>query len=50
MLGARFDLRGFHGEVVKNGAIPLDALEAEVKSWVEAGGSAPGATAGATVQ
>jgi uncharacterized protein (DUF885 family) len=49
-LGARFDLRGFHSEVVKNGAIPLDALEAEVKSWVEAGGSAPGVTAGATVQ
>jgi uncharacterized protein (DUF885 family) len=39
-LGARFDLREFHTEVVKDGAIPLDALEAKIKSWVEGGGSA----------
>jgi uncharacterized protein (DUF885 family) len=33
-LGARFDLRAFHGEMVKAGAIPLDMLELKLKAWV----------------
>jgi uncharacterized protein (DUF885 family) len=37
-LGARFDLRGFHTEAIKDGAVPLEALEAKIKSWMEAGG------------
>jgi uncharacterized protein (DUF885 family) len=35
-LGARFDLRGFHSEVLRDGAVPLDLLEAKMKSWAEA--------------
>ncbi|MDP8985339.1 MAG: DUF885 domain-containing protein [Pseudomonadota bacterium] len=38
-LGARFDLRDFHSELLKNGAIPLDALETRMKSWLATGGS-----------
>lgn len=33
-LGRRFDLRDFHHEVLKNGALPLDLLEANIKNWV----------------
>ncbi|MDP9011177.1 MAG: DUF885 domain-containing protein [Pseudomonadota bacterium] len=49
-LGARFNLRDFHSEVLKDGAIPLDALEANIKSWVEAGGSAMDAPAGVAAE
>jgi uncharacterized protein (DUF885 family) len=45
-LGARFDLRDFHTEVIKDGAMPLDALEAKIKSWVAAGAPANAATDG----
>lgn len=33
-LGAKFDLRAFHDEVLDNGALPLDVLDAEVESWI----------------
>lgn len=33
-LGAKFDIKGFHDAVLKNGAMPLSTLEAVVKSWV----------------
>jgi uncharacterized protein (DUF885 family) len=42
-LGGRFDLRAFHGEVVKDGAMPLDMLEVKLKAWIESvpSGAAP---------
>ena len=38
-LGARFDIRGFHGTVLGNGAVPLGVLDQLVADWA-------GATAG----
>jgi uncharacterized protein (DUF885 family) len=34
--GARFDVRGFHDEILSDGAVPLDLLEAKMKTWAEA--------------
>jgi uncharacterized protein (DUF885 family) len=44
--GAGFDVRAFHAEIVKDGAMPLDVLETKMSSWLERGASAGGATAG----
>ncbi len=33
-LGAKFDLRAFHDEIVGNGALPLDVLDAQVNDWI----------------
>jgi uncharacterized protein (DUF885 family) len=33
-LGDRFDLRGFHDQVVDSGALPLDLLEQRIDSWI----------------
>ena len=43
-LGARFDLPGFHAQVLKNGALPMDLLETALKQWLEAN-PAPATTA-----
>lgn len=35
-LGARFDLREFHSQVLRDGALPLDVLEAKIDRWIAA--------------
>jgi uncharacterized protein (DUF885 family) len=35
-LGTRFDIHEFHSQLLKEGAIPLDILEARMKVWMEA--------------
>ena len=37
-LGARFDIRAFHEQVLGSGALPLGVLEAKVDGWIAAGG------------
>jgi uncharacterized protein (DUF885 family) len=34
-LGDKFDIRAFHDEVLGNGALPLDVLDAEVNGWID---------------
>ena len=34
-LGSKFDIRGFHGAVLGNGAVPLGVLEQNVLRWVD---------------
>lgn len=34
-LGDAFDIRDFHNLILRNGALPLDVLEAEVEAWIE---------------
>ncbi|MEB3327924.1 MAG: DUF885 domain-containing protein [Candidatus Sericytochromatia bacterium] len=34
VLGARFDLRDFHEAVLRDGAVPLDVLEARLEAWL----------------
>ncbi|MDB6169080.1 MAG: hypothetical protein JWM88_1944 [Verrucomicrobia bacterium] len=34
-LGPKFDVRLFHDEVLRNGAIPLSALDEHIRAWVD---------------
>lgn len=40
-LGATFDQRWFHDEILSLGSVPLDTLEAELDRWIAAGGRNP---------
>jgi uncharacterized protein (DUF885 family) len=40
--GAGFDVRAFHAEIVKDGAMPLDVLETKMTSWLKSGAVAGG--------
>ena len=35
-LGAKFDIKAFHDEVLDTGALPLDVLEQRVDAWIAA--------------
>ena len=35
-LGSKFDIRGFHDKLLKDGGLPLDVLEAKIERWVSA--------------
>jgi uncharacterized protein (DUF885 family) len=35
-LESQFDIRAFHDELLKDGALPLDVLEAKMDSWIAA--------------
>ena len=35
-LGARFDIKAFHTEVLKDGSLPLDVLETKIDRWIAA--------------
>ncbi len=35
LLGAKFDIRDFHDELLKDGAMPLDLLEAKMDVWIK---------------
>ena len=34
-LGEKFDIRGFHDEILKDGPVPLNILESKVQSWID---------------
>jgi uncharacterized protein (DUF885 family) len=40
-LGDRFDLRAFHAELLKDGSLPLDILDAKMERWIAAQTPAP---------
>jgi len=35
ILGSRFDIPEFHSQILKDGAMPLDILEAKIRLWTE---------------
>jgi uncharacterized protein (DUF885 family) len=34
-LGDRFDVREFHGQVLRDGALPMDVLSAKIERWLK---------------
>ena len=49
-LGARFDIRAFHGTVLGSGAVPLGVLDQLVTRWARAEMRRPDAGAAATAR
>ncbi|WP_068833325.1 DUF885 domain-containing protein [Xanthomonas graminis] len=43
-LGARFDIRAFHDQILGGGAMPLDLLDARIDAWIAQAKAAPSAT------
>ena len=37
-LGPKFDIRAFHDELLKDGALPLDLLESKMNTWIASQG------------
>ena len=35
-LGKKFDVRAFHDEVLRDGAVPLEVLESKIDRWIAA--------------
>ena len=35
ILGSKFDIRAFHDELLKDGALPLNVLESKMDAWIE---------------
>jgi uncharacterized protein (DUF885 family) len=35
-LGAKFDIKSFHDEILNGGAMPLDLLQERVRAWIKA--------------
>jgi len=34
-LDGKFEVRAFHGQILGNGALPMDVLEVPIKAWVK---------------
>lgn len=34
-LGSQFDIKAFHDEILKDGAVPLDVLDAKIDRWID---------------
>lgn len=35
MLGAKFDIKAFHSQMLRDGNLPLDVLEAKIERWIQ---------------
>jgi uncharacterized protein (DUF885 family) len=45
-LAGKFDIRGFHDEVLRDGSMPLSILEAKMERWIAAEKAGAGSAAG----
>jgi uncharacterized protein (DUF885 family) len=40
-LGAKFDVRSFHDQMLNGGVLPLDLLDSRTENWIQAQKLAP---------